>query len=58
MPLTWTPLTTALLVVGAVLWLNSLATAIRGRDMGAGLRIVILVLHLVATPLGAYLILR
>jgi hypothetical protein len=52
------PLITATLALGGVLWIVALVVALRGRDMSMGQRILILGLLLVATPLGAYLILR
>lgn len=52
------PLAVTLLAIGGVLWVVSLVMAIRGRNMSTAQRIVILVLLLVGTPIGAYLVLR
>lgn len=58
MSLTISPLSGALLTLGGVLWIISLVATVRDRDMSRGQRILILGLLLVATPLGAYLVLR
>ena len=52
------PLAITLLAIGGVLWVVSLVAAIRGRNMTTAQRVLILVLLLIVTPIGAYLVLR